>query len=57
MEKENWLKYVMRQKDKLERVLNVDNDKNFEIATHTYVSFLNESFSQTSGISSVSYLP
>ena len=29
MEKQNWLKYVMWPKEKLERVLNVDNDKNF----------------------------
>ena len=29
MGKENWLKFVMQQKEKLERVLNVDNDKIF----------------------------
>ena len=29
MGKENWLKFVMQQKEKLERVLNLDNDKNF----------------------------
>ena len=29
MGKENWLKYVTRQKEKLETVLNVDNDKKF----------------------------
>ena len=29
MGEENWLKYVMQQKKKLERVLNVDNDKIF----------------------------
>ena len=33
----------MRLKEKIERVLNVDNDKIFEIATHTYVYFLNGS--------------
>ena len=38
MVKENWLKYVMWQKEKLERVLNVDNDrKNFNY--HTYFCF------------------
>ena len=29
MEKENWLKYVMEEKEKLERDLNIDNDKTF----------------------------
>ena len=29
MGKENWLKFVMQQKEKLERVLNADNDKIF----------------------------
>ena len=29
MGKENWLKYVMQQKEKLEIVLNVDDDKTF----------------------------
>ena len=36
MGKENWLKYVMQQKEKLERVLIVDNDKNF-LNYHTYL--------------------
>ena len=35
MRKENWLKYVMWQKDKLERVLNEENDKKF-LNYHTY---------------------
>ena len=29
MRKENWLKYVMQKKEKLERVLAVDNDQKF----------------------------
>ena len=29
MEKENWLKYEMEEKEKLERDLNIDNDKTF----------------------------
>ena len=35
MRKENWLKYVMWQKDKLERVLNEENDKKI-LNYHTY---------------------
>ena len=29
MGKVNWLKYVMEEKEKLERDLNIDNDKTF----------------------------
>ena len=29
MGKENWLKHVIQQKQKLESVMNVDNEKNF----------------------------
>ena len=40
MGKENWLKHVIQQKQKLESVMNVDNEKNFQIVLHTSVFFL-----------------
>ena len=52
--KKMWLKCLMQQKEKLERVLNIDNDKivkTVKIITHMSVSFFKrQSFSQTSRI-------
>ena len=45
MGKENWLKYDMQQKEKLERLLNVDNDKFLKLSHIFLYHFLNDSFS------------
>ena len=43
MAKENWVKYVMQQKEKFECVLNVDNDKIFKLSQIFLYLFLNDS--------------
>ena len=43
MGKENWLEYMMRQKEKLERVLNVDNDNFFKLSHIFLYLCLNDS--------------
>ena len=43
MGKENWLKYVMQEKEKLERDLNKENDKTSKLLLICLYVFLNDS--------------